>query len=176
MVLGSDKIFKLIETENLIENLPEDGFVIEGCTVDFRLDFVSRHYGGAVLMEKSRNTGEVKQTSCNEHGVYKLHPKTPYLFTTIEKVNMPKDLVMHIDTRTTMFRSGVQLTATYTNPGYSGVLTFMAYSFSETTIAIQRGFRIAQGCFQQIDGKVVPYTGQWQGGKVHTEGKDVGSR
>ncbi len=176
MVLGSDKIFNLIKNEKLIENLPEEGFIIEGCTVDFRLDTVFKNNGGAILMEKSRNTGDVIELHPDEHGVYELQPLIPYLFSTIEKVNIPDGLVMHIGTRTTMFRSGIILTATYTNPGYSGILTFMACNCTESSIPIQRGFRIAQACFQQIDGEVIPYAGAWNGGKIHTNNKEIGAR
>ncbi len=176
MVLGSDKIFELIETKNLIENLPEDGFNIEGCTVDFRFGALFRHYGNALLKEDSRNTGDVIEEDHLENNMYMLLPKTTYLISTVEKVNIPNFLVMHIDTRTTMFRSGIQLTATYTNPGYSGQLTFMAYNFTDSIVYIQKGFRIAQACFHQIYGNVDPYIGQWQNGKVHTNNKEVGPR
>lgn len=176
MVLGSDKIFELIRDKNLIENLPEEGFIIEGATVDFRLDTVHLHDGGGELFENSRNTGQVLGVKPKENNIYHLHPATPYLLTTIEKVNVPDNIIMLIDTRTTMFRSGLLLKATYTNPGYNGVLTFMAFNFTGTTIPIQHKFRIAQAAFMEINGSVTPYCGQWQNGKIHTENKFVAPR
>ncbi len=154
MVLGSDKIFELIQTKNLIENLPEEGFIIEGCTVDFRFDSLFTHFGGSELLKGSRNTGELIESDCDHNSIYTLHPVTPYLLTTIEKVNIPNNLVMLIDTRTTMFRSGIILTATYTNPGYKGKLTFMAYNCTSKPVSIQRGFRIAQASFMEIKGQL----------------------
>ena len=175
MVLGSDKIFELIHTENLIENL-NDGFIIEGCTVDFRLDSIFKHEGEAVLMEDRRNTGKVIEENYDENLCYYLQPSIPYLLSTIEKVNIPNNIVMLIDTRTTMFRSGIILKATYTNPGYSGILTFMAINTTKKPVLIQQGFRIAQAGFMQIEGKITPYCGRWQEGRIHTANEFVGSR
>ena len=178
MVLGSDKIFELIKEKELLINLPDE-FKIEGATVDVRLGKVWKHDGEAVLFEDKRNTGKVVEVTPDRREnrrVYYIEPGQVYLVSTIEEVKMPDNLIALIDTRTTMFRSGLILKATYTNPGYHGPLTFMVVNHTKKMVQMERGFRIAQMAFFEIKGSVEPYHGQWQGGKVHTDFNFVGPR
>lgn len=154
----------------LIQNLGED-FIIEGATVDLRLKEVFEHRGGASLFLNERNTGNVYEVSPSPNNLFIIEPQQPYLVSTFEEVNMPNYLVAYISRRTTMFRSGISLEATYTNPGYYGKLTLMLVNLTKEPIIIEKGFRIAQIAFVKIIGDSTPYSGNWQGGKVHTIGK-----
>lgn len=173
MILGSSELFKLITENNLITGIDDYEFKIEGATVDVRLDKVYIQDGGGTLSVDSRNTGKVEELLPYDNKLYPIYPGSSYLVTTLETVNMPTDLIGHIDTRTTMFRSGLSLKATYINPGYCGVLSFMITNQTPSVIHIEHGFRIAQIVFHEIKGTCEPYNGYWQGGKVHTEGTDA---
>jgi deoxycytidine triphosphate deaminase len=152
----------------LIQNLG-DNFKIEGATVDLRLEKVFEHQGGAELLLNGRNTGNIEE-QFPDNNKFIIKPSQPYLVSTYEKVNMPSFLIAYISRRTTMFRSGISLEATYTNPGYFGKLTFMMINFTYNDIVIEKGFRIAQMAFNNINGEIDAYSGNWQGGKVHTAG------
>jgi len=170
MILGSSEIFKRIVNDKLVENLPEE-FIIEGVTVDVRLNKVYEHRGGGQLFEDRRNTGDVTEIDSDKGGIFNLVENQPYLIETIETFNMPDDLCALIDTRTTIFRSACLLKATYVNPGYKGPLTFLFTNLSKKPIPIERGFRVAQLAFFPIIGTCTPYNGNWQNGKVHSNGQ-----
>ncbi len=180
MILGSSEIYKRITEEEMISGIDDYNFIIEGATVDVRLDKISEHLGDARFYGDKRNVGDVRPVLAEElleyKDIYQIHSNVPYLVSTIETFKMPVDVIGHIDTRTTMFRSGIILKATYLNPGYNGVLTFMIINHSPTTVLLQRGVRIAQIAFHEIKGTCEPYKGQWQGGKMHTNGEFVAPR
>lgn len=176
MILGASEIFKRITEEEMISGINDYEFIIEGATVDVRLDKVSKHLGGAEFYGDRRNVGNVEEEVPDNNGIFQIQSNIPYLVSTIETFNMPVDVIGHIDTRTTMFRSGMILKATYLNPGYKGVLTFMLINHSPTIVPIERGVRIAQIGFHEIKGTCEPYKGQWQGGKMHTNGEFVAPR
>lgn len=175
MLLGKSEITKRIENDNLITNLGHD-FKIEGCLVDLRLDSVYERYGTVELYNDSRNTGSIDAvrlyTDQDDRNVYPIYPypKT-YMVTTIEEVNMPNDLAIYISRRSTIFRSGIVLDATYTNPGYHGKLSFLLINFNENFVIIERGFRIVQLGFFEVKGDSELYNGNWQGGVISTNGE-----
>ena len=159
----------------LIDNIPDD-FKIEGCTVDFRLDRIFYHQGGAELYLDKRNTGKTYEVF-PVYNKFIFKPHTPILVQTMELVNMPMDLMMIPGPRTTMFRSGIALYLTFTNPNYFGPLTFLAENITERSISIEKGFRIAQMAFAQVSGVNEAYVGQWQSGsKAGTQGDFVAPR
>ena len=171
MILGSSEIFRRIIHDNMITNLPDE-FIIEGVTVDVRVDKVFKHLGGATLLESKRNTGEVVEFAHSKlddlDSVWVLQPGQTYLVQTVENLNMPNDVVGYVSERSTVFRSNLLLMATYVNPGYEGALTFGLHNTSDKPVVMERGFRVAQIGFHNIVGSCTMYSGNWQGGKAHT--------
>jgi len=175
MLLGQSELIKRINENNLIINL-EDNFKIEGCLVDLRLDGIFERFGSVELFNDQRNTGSIDAirlfTDSNGRNIYTLQPfPATYLVTTIEEVNMPNDLAIYISRRSTIFRSGLVLDATYTNPGYHGKLTFLLINFNDDNVFIERGFRIVQLGFFEVKGNSELYNGNWQGGVISTNGE-----
>jgi len=180
MILGSSEIFKRIENENLITNFGDD-FKIEGCLVDLRLNEVFILSGNIFLYNDKRNTGHIhpiKPIIDNEkREMFVIEPREVYLVSTMETVNMPNDLAMYISRRSTIFRSGLSLDATFTNPGYHGPLTFsLINNNQENSVKIEKGFRIVQVGFFEIKGTCELYNGNWQGGKISSNGNFDPSR
>lgn len=174
MILGSSEIIKRIETDNLITDLGND-FKIEGCLVDLRLDSAHIVTGTIELFNDRRNTGSITPVGFhfdddNKREVFVVQPNTIYLVSTIETVNMPSDLAMYISRRSTIFRSGLSLDATFTNPGYKGKLTFLLINNNKIPVTIERGFRIVQVGFFEIKGSCELYNGNWQNGKISSNG------
>ncbi len=97
---------------------------------------------------------------------YSLAPGKYYLCTTLEKVNMPLDLVAFILPRSTLFRCGVSLRTAVVDPGYRGILTLGIRNESEHEFALERGSRICQIVFSEVRGEATNYEGKYQGGKV----------
>ena len=90
----------------------------------------------------------------------------------MEKVNLPTSLSGVIFSRTTMFRSGLGLFNGIAQPGYSGELTFGLCNLGNCDIKISFGARIVHITFHEVLGEGNQYRGQWQGGRVATDGKE----
>lgn len=90
----------------------------------------------------------------------------------MEKVNLPTTLSGIIFPRTTLFRSGLALFNGLVQPGYSGELTFGICNLGNSNIKVSFGARVVHITFHEVFGQGNQYRGQWQGGRVATEGKE----
>ena len=91
---------------------------------------------------------------------------------TIEKLNVPDNLLAIFTPRSTLFRSGVYIFGGQTAPGYKGGLTTGIYNFRDEDFELELGARAMHIMFFEIKGEVNLYKGQWQGGRVTTERKE----
>ncbi len=172
MLLGIKKLHELVEKEKLVENLCEREMNSpEGAGFDLRLDEVFSLEGAGFLGVEERNTPEVKSmaSSKNEKDFF-FKPGEYHLVKTMEKVNLPTTLSGIIVPRTTVFRSGLALFNGIVQPGYSGELTFGICNLGKSNIKIELGARIVHITFHEVLGEGNQYRGQWQGGRVSTEG------
>jgi deoxycytidine triphosphate deaminase len=91
----------------------------------------------------------------------------------MEKVNLPTNLSGIIFPRTTMFRSGLGLFNGIVQPGYSGELSFGVCNLGQADIKVSFGARVVHITFQEVLGEGNQYRGQWQGGRVSADQKEV---
>ncbi len=180
MILGIKKLHELVKENNLIENLCDRELNNpEGAGFDLRLGEVYSIQGEGFLGVKERQTPEIELIAKNEDGKseeensFVFEPKKYYLIKTIEKVNLLNSLSGIIFPRTTLFRSGLCLFNGLVQPGYSGELTFGLVNMGEKPIKISFGARIVHITFHEISGEGNRYRGQWQGGRVSTDGKET---
>lgn len=199
MFLGVNHLLDLVKSQNLVENLSERELTNpEGCGFDLRIAEAYTIEGEGYLGVTDRQTCPIKSVisiSPNIHsspipkgrtGGVKSHPpaknSTPtltikpndfYLVRTIEKVNMPDNLVGIFKPRTTLQRMGLFLRTAQVAPGYSGELTFALKNAGPATIKLELGARIVHLMFAQVKGKTALYRGQWQGGRVTTTAKET---
>jgi deoxycytidine triphosphate deaminase len=108
-----------------------------------------------------------------EENFFIFEPGFYHLVRTIEKVNLPTSLSGIIFPRTTLFRSGIAMFNGVVQPGYAGELTFGLCNQSQSSIKISFGARIAHITFHEVLGEGSRYRGQWQGGRVATDGKET---
>jgi deoxycytidine triphosphate deaminase len=175
MILGASEIFKRINDSNMITNLPED-FIIEGTSVDLRLDsvFIVYDHSDISLTSEGRITAKydiLNPVEKNGKLLYYIDPDSMYFVNTIERVNIPDGIYVDIKPRSTLFRSGIELDVTGINPGYQGQLTYMMYNRLKVPMVIERKFRICQLIFHEIKGDCNKYNGNWQGGKISSNGE-----
>ena len=95
-----------------------------------------------------------------------IEPEGYYLVSTLELVNTPKDLMPVVFPRTSLFRAGLLLLNSKTDPGYKGQLTMGLKNLSEFDVKLQMGARICNIVFFKVEGKSVDYRGQHQGGRI----------
>jgi deoxycytidine triphosphate deaminase len=158
MFLGHDEIIERIKKQNLIENhLPES---IQGAGVDLRIDRLLKPESGGFLGKDDRHLPEVAETD------FVLQPKSYYLLVTMERVNMPEDLVAFMFNRSSLFRCGASLRTAVIDPGYHGELTVGIKNEGDHEIELERGARVLQLVFSEVRGGTKRYNGRYQGGKV----------
>lgn len=172
MVLGVDRIKKLIEEIKLVEDLGQrDLEDPEGAGLDLRVGEIFEVSGETVLGVEKRKTVDSKS-------IAKFDPKKPakftirpgefYLFQTEEKVNLPDYLVATLHARSTLLRSGVWPLTTQVAPGYQGTLNVGIKNMGPANFTIELGARFLHIIFHEVSGKGSMYRGQWQGGRVTT--------
>lgn len=161
MYLSNSQIKERIKEQGLVENLDERH--IQGAGLDIRIDKLFIIESGAFLGEEKRDLPAIREV---KGPIFNLSPGGYYLCLTMEKVNMPGDLVAFMYNRSTLFRSGVSLRTAVIDPGYKGELTVGVKNEGEFEFKLERGARIGQMVFSLVSGKTVGYNGKYQGGKV----------
>ena len=177
MVLGIKKLHQLVDEQKLVENLCEREMRSpEGAGFDLRMGEVFELEGEGYLGIEERDTPKTKSVARYEEGknnYFIFESGSYYLIKTIERVNLPIDLMAIIFPRTTLFRSGLALFNGQVAPGYCGELTFGLANLGKSKIKIELGARVVHITFHQVLGKGSQYRGQWQGGRVATEGREI---
>lgn len=165
MILAPDIAKKLIE--NLSEREEKNP---EGAGFDVRVGEIFRVKSDGFLGVEERKTSESELIAKYEREKeYVLKPDEYILIKTIEKVNIPDDVVMLTFPRSSLQRCGVLFLATQTDPGYSGELVFGLKNLSNNNFRLELGSRIAKVLFFEVKGNATKYRGQWQGGRVSAE-------
>ena len=165
VVIGYEEIMSLIkQTPSLIENVEEKNVQPSG--VDLRVKCVYRLKNGGFLGTGDRKTPEVESISDRFGEKLRIEPNEFVLVETMEKVNMPKDIMATILPRSSLFRCGVTLFTAVVDPGFQGTLTFGMKNLSEFPFEIEIGSRIGQIVFREVKNNVKLYNGKYQGGKV----------
>jgi len=176
MLLGTDKIQKLIREEKLVEGLCERELNNpESVVLDLRLNKIYRLRGRAFLGVTERETPRtepVAEFDAGKKSSYIIKPREYLIAETMEKVKIPKDVFMLFKPRTTLHRMGVIMRGTVADPGYEGNLHPAIYNAGPCEVEIELGARFCQIFFLKIEGKVNLYRGQWQEGRLTTEGRE----
>lgn len=180
MIIGIKKLHQLVKEINLVENLCERELNSpEGAGFDLRLGEVYELEGDGFLGVEERDTPNINLLAKYEEGKdeqdnsFVFEPGKYYLIKTMEKVNLPTTLSGIIFPRTTLFRSGLALFNGIVQPGYQGELTFGLCNLGKSNIKVSFGARVVHITFHEVLGEGSRYRGQWQGGRVSTEGKET---
>ena len=173
-MIGTKELLNLVKEKKLVENLCEREMTNpEGAGFDLRVGEVFKiREGEAFLGETERFTPEIDSVA--KHGKDKhviLQPGDFVLVKTMEKVNLPHDIAAMFRPRSTLQRCGVALFTAAASPGYCGELTFGMRNLGNNPLRLEMGARIAHIIFFRTSENMSAYRGQWQGGRVSTEGK-----
>ncbi|MBU1031893.1 hypothetical protein KKE03_03160 [Patescibacteria group bacterium] len=183
-VLGINEVLRRVKKEKLIKNLGVRELKNpEGVGVDLRLGALYEITEGGAFIEADLGKRKGVKTKL----LAKFHPRKDkqeevtikpgeyHLVSTFESLNTPKDLMPLVFPRTSLFRAGLLLLNSKTDPGYKGQLTMGLKNLSEYEVKLQMGARICNIVFVKIEGKTIAYRGQHQGGRIspHEEEQQV---
>lgn len=177
-VIGIKEVVRRIKEENLITGLGgRDLSNPEGTGIDLRLGAVHKIIEGGAYIEADGVAGLGRRHGVKTEEIYRLKegetqdefvvkPGEYYLVQTAETISTPLDLMPMVYPRSSLFRAGLLLLATKTDPGYQGQLTFGITNLSAFPVKLQLGARFCNIVFYKIEGEAIGYRGQHQGGRI----------
>jgi len=158
MILSDADILRRLEERDLvIEPLDDPDIQIQPASVDLRLgrEFLEfQHANIPCIHPNSENEVDeyVEETVVDEDGEFILHPGDFVLGTTHERVEIPDDLIAHVEGRSSLGRLAivVHATAGLCDPGYKGQITLELSNLGTAPVALTPGMRISQLTFTEL--------------------------
>ncbi|MFB6146686.1 MAG: dCTP deaminase [Halobacteriaceae archaeon] len=152
MILSDRDILGRLEGGDLaIEPLADPDLQVQPASVDLRLgrEFLEfKRTNISCIHPDSEDEVEdyVEETVVDSDGEFILHPGDFVLGTTRERVEIPADLIAHVQGRSSMGRLAVVIHATagIIDPGYRGQITLELSNLGSAPVALTPGMRISQ--------------------------------
>ena len=204
MILSDGDIRRRLEKGDLVvEPLDDPELQIQPASLDMRLgreflefkstnlpcihpmsdpevaDYVTKtqvgHPGQSQLSEYAAETDADRTIEQDE---FILHPGDFVLGTTKERVEIPDDLIAHVEGRSSLGRLAivVHATAGIVDPGYQGQITLELSNLGKAPVALTPDMRISQLTFTELKNRAeVPY-GEERGSKYQGQTGPQASR
>ncbi len=167
MILSNKTLLKMLDEKSLIiEPLKKEQ--IQPASVDIRL-------GNTFSIVEDSSTGiinlenEIKYKTITSD-TYILLPNQFVLATTMEYFDLPNDLTVFVEGRSSLGRMGLFIqNAGWVDPGFKGEITLELYNANRCAIELKAGRRVGQLVFAKMDNTALnPYRGKYQGQKGAT--------
>lgn len=160
MVLSdADIIERIGQGELVIEPYEENN--VEPASVDLRLGndhkLVRRQYQSKPV-DSSGDGNELRYEKLESPLI--VHPDQFVLTTTMERVEIPDDMVAHVLGRSSLGRLGISVhqTAGYIDPGFNGQITLELSNHGPAPVSLKPGQRICQIVFEELSSPALhPY-------------------
>ena len=158
MVLSDRDIRAEIEAGRIVLDpyLPE---AVQPSSVDLHLDrrfrvFRNSRYPYIDVREEQPELTELVEIGGDEPFI--LHPGEFVLGSTLERVELPNDLVARLEGKSSLGRLGLLIhsTAGYVDPGWEGNLTLELSNVANLPITLYDGMKIGQISFQRLSSPV----------------------
>ncbi|ELZ13736.1 deoxycytidine triphosphate deaminase [Halovivax asiaticus JCM 14624] len=158
MILSDTDILDRLEAGDLvIEPLDDLELQIQPASVDLRLgnEFLEfrRTNIPCIHPNSEQEVGEyVTETVVDEGDDFILHPGDFVLGTTHERVEIPADLIAHVEGRSSLGRLAVVVHATagLCDPGYRGQITLELSNLGSAPVSLTPGMRVSQLTFTEL--------------------------
>ena len=154
-VLSDGTIRRLVE-EGRVKISPWDPGMVQPASIDLRLGdsfrvFHNHRVTAIDLREPPRNLTE--EIVVPEGEPFAIHPGEFVLGATLERVELPDDVVARIEGKSSLGRLGliVHATAGFVDPGFAGTLTLEITNLTRIPIILWPGKPIAQLSFMALD-------------------------
>lgn len=175
MILSDKTLKKMLATKAIkCEPLTEQS--IQGASIDCRIGnhFLVTEDHQMDLIDMNQ---EIKYREIVADSIV-IPPKSFILGTTMEYLELPDDMTVFIEGRSSVGRMGLFIeNAGWVDPGFKGNLTLELYNANTLPIRIYAGRRLCQLIFAQMDRKAdMPYGSHPYSGKYQGQRNTVGSR
>jgi dCTP deaminase len=158
MILSDADILRRLEAGDLVvEPLDDPDIQIQPASIDLRLgrEFLEfQHANIPCIHPNSEQEVDdyVEETVVDADDEYILHPGDFVLGTTHERVEIPDDLIAHVEGRSSLGRLAivVHATAGLCDPGFSGKITLELSNLGTAPVALSPGMRISQLTFTEL--------------------------
>jgi len=184
MILSDTDIRRRLDDGDLvIDPLDEPELQIQPASVDLRLgrEFLEfeRTNIPCIHPESEAEVAEyVTETVVPEGDEFILHPGDFVLGTTVERVEIPRDLIAHVEGRSSLGRLAivVHATAGLCDPGYQGQITLELSNLGAAPVALAPGMRISQLTFTELSSPAERPYGEDRGSKYQDQSGPQASR
>ena len=154
MVLSDRTIARLID-EGRIGIDPYDPTLLQPSSVDVRVDRFFRVFHNArypYIDVKEPQEGLTELVEIDEDRPFILHPGEFVLGSTLERIQLPDDLVARLEGKSSLGRLGLLIhsTAGFIDPGWDGHVTLELSNVANLPITIYYGMKIGQLSFVQL--------------------------
>src|SRR6056297_669128 len=158
MILSDADILDRMEAGDLaVEPLDDLDLQIQPASVDLRLgreflEFQRTNIPCIHPTSEQEVSEYVTETVVEEGDDFILHPGDFVLGTTKERVEIPADLLAHVEGRSSLGRLAVVVHATagVVDPGYRGQITLELSNLGTAPVALTPGTRISQLIFTEL--------------------------
>lgn len=151
MILSDRDLKKIILNQKVYLVNPFNEEDLQPCSIDLHLNDELKTIDGKSI--------DLSQDS------YKLKPNEFILGSTIEKINVPYDLMARVEGKSSIARLGIMIhiTAGYIDAGFTGNITLEIYNCSNKEFELFHGDTICQIAFETLSSPVEnPYRGKYQ--------------
>ena len=184
MILSDGDILERLETGNLvIEPLDDLDIQIQPASVDLRLGRTFLEFQRTNIPCIHPNSEQevddyVEETTIDEGDEFVLHPGDFVLGTTKERVEIPPDLIAHVEGRSSLGRLAVVVHATagLCDPGYKGQITLELSNLGAAPVALDPDMRISQLTFTELKNPAERPYGSDRGSKYQNQEGPQASR
>src|SRR3954463_2927251 len=158
MVLSDRTIARLVD-ERRVEIDPYYPTLLQPSSVDVRVDRYFRVFRNHVYPHidvKLPQDDLTEQVEIDGEKPFILHPGEFVLGSTLERVELPNDLVARLEGKSSLGRLGLLIhsTAGYVGPGWEGNLTLELSNVATLPITLYDGMKIGQISFQRLTSAV----------------------
>jgi len=184
MILSDRDIRRRLEDGSLVvEPLADPDLQIQPASIDLRLgrEFLEfrRSNIPSIHPNSEREVEEyVEETVIDADAEFVVHPGDFVLGTTVERVEVPEDLVAHVEGRSSLGRLAivVHATAGLADPGYRGQITLELSNLGTAPVALSPGMRVSQLTFTQLSSPADRPYGSDRGSKYQEQTGPQASR
>ncbi|MFB6105506.1 MAG: dCTP deaminase [Halobacteriaceae archaeon] len=174
---------RLDDGDLVVAPLEDPELQIQPASVDLRLgrEFLEFEHANIPCIHPTseREVDEyVSETVIDADGEFILHPGDFVLGTTIERVEIPPDLIAHVEGRSSLGRLAVVVHATagLCDPGYRGQITLELSNLGTAPVALSPGMRVSQLTFTELSTPAERPYGAGRGSKYQDQAGPQASR